>query len=188
MAYDAKKLSRQGGIPYAAGDSKSIYGYASADTLAAIAASGYFNSATKRLRKGDLIHVTASLGGTPEHTTLVVTSATGAATVTTSLEGTDALGVVGVAAGYKLARGVATITGSGTVVTGLATVVAIIATLGADASLTNGIAVTASIGDQAGTPAAGSAIVKVWKPTASGDVTPIASAAAVAVNWVAIGT
>ena len=98
-----------------------------------------------------------------------------------------ASGVSGVAAGYKLARGVATITGSGDVVTGLTTVVAVVATMQADASLTNGIAVTATIGDQAGTPAAGSVTIKVWKPTASGDVTPIASAAAVAVNWIAIG-
>lgn len=97
-------------------------------------------------------------------------------------------GVVGVGAGYKVARGVATITGSGTVVTGLTTVVAVTATMQADASLTNGIAVTATIGDQAGTPAAGSVILKVWKPTASGDVTPIASAAAVAVNWISVGT
>jgi predicted RecA/RadA family phage recombinase len=96
--------------------------------------------------------------------------------------------VAGVAEGYKLARGVASITGSGTVVTGLATVVAIVATMQADASLSNGIEVTATIGDQAGTPAAGSVILKVWKPTAANDVTPIASAAAVSVNWVAIGT
>lgn len=93
-----------------------------------------------------------------------------------------------VPASSRIARGVATITGSGDVVTGLATVVAVIATMQADASLTNGIAVTATIGDQAGTPAAGSVTIKVWKPTASGDVTPIASAAAVAVNWIAIGT
>lgn len=102
--------------------------------------------------------------------------------------GPTALAVAGVAAGYKLARGVATITGSGDVVTGLATVVAVVAMMQADASLTNGITVTGTIGNQAGAPAAGSVTLKVWKPTGSGDVTPIASAAAVAVNWLAIGT
>jgi hypothetical protein len=101
---------------------------------------------------------------------------------------TAVLAVAGVAAGYKIARGVATITGSGDVATGLATVVAVVAMLQADASLTNGITVTGTIGDQAGTPAAGSVTLKVWKPTGSGDVTPIASAAAVAVNWIAVGT
>lgn len=94
--------------------------------------------------------------------------------------------VTGVGA-YKIARGVASITGSGTVVTGLATVVAIIATLQDDAALT-GNSVTASIGDQNGAPAAGSVNLKVWKPTASGDCTPIAATAAKSVNWVAVGT
>jgi len=95
---------------------------------------------------------------------------------------------VGVAAGYKIARGVATITGTGTVVTGLATVVSVTASMQTTPSLTNGTQATASVGDQAGTPAAGSVILSVWKPTASGDATPIASAAAVAVNWIAVGT
>lgn len=94
----------------------------------------------------------------------------------------------GSVAGARTASGVATVTGTATVATGLTTVTSIQATMQADASLTNGIAVTATIGDQAGTPAAGSVILKVWKPTASGDVTPVASAAAVAVNWFAVGT
>lgn len=84
------------------------------------------------------------------------------------------------------ARGVASITGSGDIVTGLKTVVAVIATLQDDASL-NGNLVTATIGDQAGAPAAGSVRLKVWKPTATGDCTPIAAAGAVNVNWVALG-
>lgn len=89
---------------------------------------------------------------------------------------------------YKIARGVATITGSGTVVTGLTTVVSITGTMQEDASLTNGNSVTATIGDQSGAPAAGSVIIKVWKPTANNDTTPAASAAAVHVNWIAVGT
>lgn len=96
--------------------------------------------------------------------------------------------VAGVAAGYKVARGVAAITGSGTVATGLATVVAVVGMLQEDASLTNGLTVTGTIGDQAGSPAAGSVILKVWKSTAANDATPIASGAAVHVNWIAIGT
>lgn len=95
--------------------------------------------------------------------------------------------VVGVAASYKLARGVASITGSGDVVTGLSTVVAITATLRDDAALT-GDAVTATIGDQAGAPAAGSVTLKVWMPTGSGDCTPTAALTAKSVNWIAVGT
>ena len=90
-------------------------------------------------------------------------------------------------AGNYVKRGVASITGSGTVATGLTTVVSVVATLQDDAALT-GDTVTATIGDQAGTPAAGSVILKVWKPTASGDCTPIAATAAKSVNWIAVGT
>lgn len=85
------------------------------------------------------------------------------------------------------AYGVAAVTGSLDVSTGLKTVVAVVACLADNSSLTNGITVTATIGDQAGTPAAGRVTVKVWKPTASGDVTPVASAAAVNINWIALG-
>jgi hypothetical protein len=95
---------------------------------------------------------------------------------------------VGVGSGYKIARGVATITGSGTVVTGLTTVVSVTATMQEDFSLTNGVGCSGTIGDQAGSPAAGSVILKVWKPTANNDTTPTASAAAVHVNWIAVGT
>lgn len=97
-------------------------------------------------------------------------------------------GVAGVGSSYKIARGVSAITGTGTVVTGLATVVAVTATMQEDASLTNGFGCTATIGDQAGTPAAGSVILSVWKSTANNDTTPTASGAAVHVNWIAVGT
>jgi hypothetical protein len=96
---------------------------------------------------------------------------------------------IGVAAGYKVARGVVAVTnahsGIETVVTGLATVVAVIATMADDPTVTCE-SVTASIGDQAGTPAAGSIFVKGWK-TLGG--TPAAmTTTSVNVNWVAIGT
>ena len=90
--------------------------------------------------------------------------------------------------GLQMRAGVATVTGSGTVVTGLTTVTSVQATMQADASLTNGTTATATIGNQAGAPAAGSVILKVWKPTTNLDTTPIPSAAAVAVNWLAVGT
>ena len=49
--------------------------------------------------------------------------------------------------------------------------------------------VTCSIGDQAGAPAAGSILIKSWKPTANNDVTPIAATTFTKnVNWIAIGT
>jgi hypothetical protein len=82
MAYNAKQLARQGGAGYASGNVKSDWIYASADSLAAILASGYFNAATKRLNQGDIIRIVSGIGGTLEVETAVVTSAKGADTVT----------------------------------------------------------------------------------------------------------
>lgn len=97
--------------------------------------------------------------------------------------------LAGVAAGYKIARGQkSTVTAADTVVTGLTTVVACVATLDDDPGI-GLIQVSATIGDQAGTPAAGSIILKTWKATAANDCTPIAATTfSKKVNWIAIGT
>lgn len=81
--FDAQSLVRVGSAPLGAGDVKSLWFYPTADAQATVAASGYFNSATKKLTKGDVIIVPGALGGTPTLSMYVVTSATGAATVTT---------------------------------------------------------------------------------------------------------
>jgi hypothetical protein len=97
--------------------------------------------------------------------------------------------VAGVGSGYKIARGQAT-TGSAsdTVVTGLATVVSAVAVL-EDAPVIGCTSAQAVIGDQAGTPAAGSILIKTWKPTATNDATPTAATTTgKKVNWIAIGT
>jgi len=100
----------------------------------------------------------------------------------------SALGaVVGADTGYRLARGVTNVTGTATVATGLTTVTSVVACLSADAALT-GTMVSATIGDQAGAPAAGSVILSVFQPTATNNATPTASSTATAVNWIAIGT
>ena len=95
----------------------------------------------------------------------------------------------GVAAGYKIARGTLTpATASDTVATGLTTVVAAVASLRGAPSLTH-MFNAADIGNQAGTPAAGSILIKSYKPTGAADVTPIAATTPwVAVDWIAIGT
>ncbi len=97
--------------------------------------------------------------------------------------------ISGVTGGYKLARGLhATVTAADTVVTGLTTVAAVVATLGSDPVLTCDRA-TASIGDQAGAPAAGSIYIKTWMPTSNADPTPLAATTfEKSVNWIAIGT
>lgn len=90
---------------------------------------------------------------------------------------------------YRIARGVlTTATASDTVVTGLNTVVAVMATLASD-PVDDPMLVTATIGDQAGTPAAGSVLIKTWKNTGGTDPTPAAASTfSKLVNWVAIGT
>ncbi|MNF87108.1 hypothetical protein D3C84_695660 [compost metagenome] len=95
----------------------------------------------------------------------------------------------GAGAGYKIARGTVTPTSaSHTVATGLTTVVAAVASLRGAPTLTH-LWVGADVGNQSGTPAAGSILIKSWKPTASGDVTPVAATTPWgAVDWIAIGT
>lgn len=117
--------------------------------------------------------------------------ATGAETQVTTTPAVLNVVTAGVAAGYKIARGVSSITGTGTVVTGLATVVAVVAVAQSDLDGDALAGVSATIGDQAGTPAAGSVIIKAWKVTtggAAGNPTLIAATDAKDINWVAIGT
>jgi len=88
----------------------------------------------------------------------------------------------------RTARGqLTTATASDTVVTGLTKVVAVVASLDSDPG-DDPMFATASIGDQAGAPAAGSILVKTWKNTAGTDPTPAAATTfAKKVNWIAIG-
>ena len=71
-----KKVAQMGG--------NSLWFYTDGDATSAIVASGYFNSAYAELKQGDMILVAASVGGTMESDLIVVTSATGATTVTTA--------------------------------------------------------------------------------------------------------
>lgn len=137
---------------------------------------------------GSTFYKRAGTGGLSQYTNEGTAASCSFKPVPTQAQLGGGTAVAGVAAGYKVARGVANITGSGTVVTGLATVVSVQATMVEDSSLTNGTTVTATIGNQAGTPPAGSVILKVWKPTSSVDATPIPGAAAVNLNWLAVGT
>lgn len=81
-----------------------------------------------------------------------------------------------------------TASASDTIVTGLTTVQGVIAGYDTDPADAN-CYVSASIGDQAGTPAAGSFLLKTWQNTTGTDPTPAAAAAfSKKVNWLAWGT
>lgn len=56
--------------------------YRSADTAAACVAADYFNEITNDLKQYDVINIISDTGTTPALTAVIVTSATGAASVT----------------------------------------------------------------------------------------------------------
>ena len=85
-------------------------------------------------------------------------------------------------AGYKVARGETAVTGTADIATGLVTVVQCVAVLEDDVSL-DGMWV--SVADSV---TEGNVILKVWKPTAAADCTPIAATVAKTVRWIATGT
>lgn len=96
--------------------------------------------------------------------------------------GHGALGLLKVAAGQ-----LTTVTATDTVVTGLASVISVVASYETDPADAN-VFVSAQIGDQAGSPAAGSIIIKTWKSGDGADVTPVAASAfSKKVNWIAVG-
>lgn len=97
--------------------------------------------------------------------------------------------LAGTSAAKKFVGGqLATVTAADTVVTGLTTVIACGASLDSDPG-DDPMLVSATIGDQAGAPAAGSIIVKTWKNTGGTDPTPLAASTfAKKVNWWAYGS
>ena len=76
MAYSASNLRK------VAGGAMSVFLYDSADAIGTIVGANYFNSATNELKQNDVIIAVGSTGGTRTVDLLVVSSATGAATVT----------------------------------------------------------------------------------------------------------
>jgi hypothetical protein len=90
MAFDAN-----GFTAYSAskrGNAPSMYGYKSADAIADVNTSGYFNSMASLLDVGDIIHCVTSTGSTAVVTLVyVVSNASGVVDVTdgTTLANTD---------------------------------------------------------------------------------------------------
>lgn len=95
--------------------------------------------------------------------------------------------VSGVAAGYKIARGVGTLDGGNptNIVTGLTTVVAVVTNLVGTAAPGDNTSVLTV--DVAG-PAAGSFDVYAWKNTSGSDPTLVASTGTETFHWIAVGT
>lgn len=80
-----------------------------------------------------------------------------------------------------------TVTDSDEIVTGLSVVDLVMMTPG-DPPVANADRMTATPGDQAGSPAAGSVLIESWKPTGAGNTTPTpATEFGKACYWVAFG-
>lgn len=191
MAFNEKSLSRQTlGAASAEGNAghSSIYMYRTAEAFAAVMAAGFFNNARPRLKKGDIIDIVSGVGATVAVDRIKVDSVPSTGNVLVSqVNGPAGTG------GLKIARGQETINpntaATATVVTGLAAVVAVVASLDSDPDGTNIAQVSATIGDQAGAPDAGSVILKTWKITAADNGALVAASADqdYKVNWIAIG-
>jgi hypothetical protein len=98
----------------------------------------------------------------------------------------DASGVTGVGTGYVVARGEIPLDGTNptTVATGLATIVAAVATIKSNSAL--------GVGTQAlsvnFTGLDGNLDIYGWKPTSAGNCTMVASTGTETIEWVAFGT
>lgn len=67
-----------------AGANPGLHIYKTADAIGTVTGSGYFNAVTDNLRQYDAIIVISGIGGTVNIDLVTVTSADGAATVTTT--------------------------------------------------------------------------------------------------------
>ena len=84
MAFDKTGLTTYGAAK--PGDAPGLYGYSTADTIATVNTSGYFDSISDTLRVGDVILVRSSTGGTQVLSWVyVLTIASGVVDVTDGL-------------------------------------------------------------------------------------------------------
>lgn len=96
--------------------------------------------------------------------------------------------LIGDGDGLKMVAGQATtVTAADTIATGLGKVLGVVASFDTDPADANTF-VSATVGDQAGAPVAGSFILKTWKSNDGADATPVAATVfAKKVNWIAFG-
>lgn len=147
MALNLDQLNKVANLYPVAGaaESRQTWHYeAGADTVAAVAAAGYFNGARSLLNVGDKILVFGS--GATVAGLLNVTAVPATGNVTTALLGEG---------GYRTARGQhTTVAAADTLATGLPSVAGVIAVLDSD-PVDGAQHVTATIGNQADAPVAG---------------------------------
>lgn len=179
MAFNANQLTKVANLMPVAGaaESRQLWWYeAGADSVAGVAAAGYFNDARSLLNVGDRIYVVGETGTVLGHIAVAAVPATGNVTSAVLDEG-----------GLVMARGQhTTVDADDTIVTGLGALACVVATLDDD-PVAGCQSVTATIGDQDGAPAAGSFQLKSWKATAADNSALIAATTfEKKVNWIAV--
>ncbi len=88
MTYSAAGLIAMGtggAVGSAPGNRKTIYHYATNDTVAQASASGYFNTEYQKLNVGDVIILSADIDGTPDAEVLMVATNSGGVVTTTAV-------------------------------------------------------------------------------------------------------
>jgi hypothetical protein len=176
MALDRNRLTKVSQLnpmtDHAAAPDPALWYYVTADSVATILTAGYFSSEAGKLEIDDRIWVETIDG----HHMLKVTAMT--------VRPTPSITVAAIVG--NMAKGQATtVTAVDTIVTGLASVSGVIVSLNDDPT-DNPEWVSASTGNQAGAPAAGSFYLKTWQNTSGTDPTPVAATTfGKKVNWLA---
>lgn len=172
MAFDADKITKLANLapPDSVSPTTSSFDYVTTDTHAVVAAPNYFDAFSEFLAVGDILSVRCAQGPVVLKVATVIDDTNAHVTVTT---------LRAVARGQHVM-----VAAADTVATGLYQVAAVVASLDDD-PVDGCQAVTASIGDQAGAPAKGSIVLKIWKST-DADATLVAGDTfGKKVNWVA---
>ncbi len=161
-----------------------LMGFPSAPGVTSTATTGVPTNGVKGFVQGALFYNYKASGLA---TALYLNSGTVSSATWNAISNFLGLAAVGVAAGYKIARGVTALDGSNPtpVATGLATVVA--ATVSLEGTAAPGVG-TSVLTIASTDYATGALAVYAWKVTSSADTTLIASTGTENFEWIAVGT
>lgn len=179
MAFKKRYLQKLSNILHddAGAPTGGLHFYQTTDAVSVVRAANYFDAVGTTLYSGDVIF--AECNGVLRHLRVANSPTKGDAHVT----------VTDLSSGGKvfIAGQATTVTASDTIVTGLGVLSAAGASFD-DNPGDNPEFVSASIGDQAGAPAAGSLLLKTWQNTSGTDPTPVAATTfGKKINWWAFG-
>lgn len=186
MAFDSTKLLRVANLLSLIASTDNTPGFFvyndTAETSAVVSAAHYFDGAAGFMGEGSVILAICSDG--TKHFSVSAVSAAGVVTFADPGHGLSDL-----TSGLSVVQGQATtVAAVDTIASGLSLVSTVVCSEDSD-PVDNPQWFTASKGDQAGAPVAGSFYLKSWQNTSGSDPTPVAATVfGKKVNWIAIGT